>query len=215
MKPKTSKTIRLFNYAPLLADLKTRIRAAQLKAASAVNRELIVLYWHIGREILRSQKVEGWGAKVVDRLAKDLATEFPEMGGFSRTNILRMRAFAAAWEAMEIDPQPVGQFKKRASGDSIVPQGVGQLNAPPEPLPQLAWSANILLLEKLKDPATRLWYACKAVEHGWSRTVLTAQIEMHLHERSGRAITNFDHTLPPTQSHGRAAKIDTFSSRLL
>jgi len=67
-------------YAPLLADLKTRVRAAQVKAAVAVNRELMLLYWHIGREILRAQKAEGWGAKVVERQAKDLAAEFPEMG---------------------------------------------------------------------------------------------------------------------------------------
>ena len=97
-----------FTYAPLLADLKARVRAAQVKAAVSVNRELILLYWHIGREILRAQKAEGWGAKVVERLAKDLAAEFPEMGGFSRTNILRMRAFFAAWEPLEIVPQPVG-----------------------------------------------------------------------------------------------------------
>ena len=84
------------SYAPLLADLKARVRAAQVKAALSVNRELILLYWHIGREILRAQKAEGWGTKVVERLAKDLATEFPEMSGFSRANLLRMRSFYAA-----------------------------------------------------------------------------------------------------------------------
>ena len=165
-------------YAPLLADLKARVRAAQVKAAVSVNRELILLYWHIGREILRAQKAEGWGAKVVERLAKDLAAEFPEMGGFSRTNILRMRAFFAAWEPLEIVPQPVGRLGGKTAVGSIVPQAVGQLrkakvqqpvaqlvsqpvtqfeDAPPEPLALLPWSANIILLEKLKDPATRLW----------------------------------------------------------
>ena len=75
------------SYAPPLADLKARVRAAQVKAAVAVNRELILLYWHIGREILRAQKAEGWGTKVVERLAKDLAEEFPEMSGFSARNL--------------------------------------------------------------------------------------------------------------------------------
>ena len=75
-----------------------------------------------------------------------------------------------------------------------------QLDEPPESLALLPWSANIILLEKLKDPATRLWYARKALEHGWSRAVLTVQIESQLHERSGKAITNFERTLPPTQS---------------
>jgi hypothetical protein len=77
-------------YAPLLAHLKARVRAAQVTAAVAVNRELMRLYWHIGRAILRAQRAEGWGAKVVERLAKDLAAEFPEMGGFLRANLLRM-----------------------------------------------------------------------------------------------------------------------------
>ncbi len=220
-------------YAPLLADLKARVRTAQVRAAVAVNRELILLYWHIGQQIFRAQKAEGWGTKVVERLGKDLAAEFPEMKGFSRSNILYMRAFYAAWEPMEIVQQPVGQLGNGSVGGSIVPQAVGQSadpilsqpvtksrkatrgeadaqivqqpvaqfeDAPPEPLAQLGWSSNIIIIEKVKDPVARLWYACKAVEHGWSRAVLTVQIESRLHERSGKAITNFDLTLPPAQS---------------
>ncbi|MBL9117136.1 MAG: DUF1016 family protein [Verrucomicrobiaceae bacterium] len=204
--------------------MKARVRATQVKAAVSVNRELILLYWHIGREIMRAQKAEGWGAKVVERLAKDLAAEFPEMGGFSTLNLKRMKAFYEAWEPIEIGPQAVGQ-----SASSIVSQAVRQLEddaskpgtraivkqpvsqivsqpvtqfeeEPPEPLTSLSWSANLILLHKLKDPAARLWYARKAVEHGWSRAVLTVQIESRLHERSGKAITNFERTLPPAQS---------------
>jgi predicted nuclease of restriction endonuclease-like (RecB) superfamily len=104
----------------------------------------------------------------------------------------------------EIMQQPVAQLP-----GAIVQQPVGQIVAqpvtqfedtPPEPLVQLSWSSNIILIEKVKDPATRLWYARKALEHGWSRAVLTVQIESRLHERSGKAITNFDRTLPPAQS---------------
>ncbi|MDD5199144.1 MAG: PDDEXK nuclease domain-containing protein [Terrimicrobiaceae bacterium] len=211
-------------YAPLLADLKARVRASQVKAAVAVNRELILLYWHIGREILRAQKAEGWGAKVIEQLATDLSAEFPEIDGFSVRNLKYMRAFADAWEAIEIVQQPVAQLAgtsfQQAAGQ-IAPQPVAQLRkakvqqsvaqlvsqpvtqfegAPPEPLSLLPWSANLILLHKLKDPATRLWYARKAVEHGWSRAVLTVQIESRLHERSGKAITNFGRTLPPAQS---------------
>ena len=83
---------------------------------------------------------------------------------------------------------------------SILSQPVVKLDAPPEPLALLPWSTNLILLHKLKTPATRLWYARKTIEHGWSRTVLTVQIESRLHERSGRAITNCDRTLPPAQS---------------
>lgn len=251
MKPDRAKSLAgaPAGYAPLLAGLKARVRAARVKAALSVNRELILLYWHIGREILRAQKAEGWGAKVVERLAKDLAAEFPEMGGFSYTNLMRMRAFAEAYDALSILPQAVGELgaagttgeilpqavgelnTTAASGEivqqpvgqsgsqivsqpvtqsrrakvqqpagQIVPQPVAQLDGPPEPLALLPWGSNILLIEKVKDSAARLWYARRTLEHGWSRAVLTVQIETRLHERSGKAITNFDRTLPPAQS---------------
>lgn len=217
MKPtKEIKAAVLPNgYAPLLADLKSRVRAAQVKAALSVNRELILLYWHIGREILRAQKAEGWGTLVVDRLAKDLTAEFPEMGGLSARNLKYMRAFVEAWDSISIVQQPVAQLPDRKvpqavaqfsgamirqAAAPIVSQPVTQLDQPPEPLSLLPWGQNLLLLHKLKDPATRLWYARKTFEHGWSRAVLTVQIESRLHERSGKAITNFDRTLPPAQS---------------
>src|SRR5438876_9513406 len=111
--PRLKKSPIPSGYAPLLADLKARVRAAQVKAAVSVNRELILLYWHIGREILRCQQEEGWGAKVVERLAKDLKAEFPEMSGFSPLNLKRMRAFFVAWASLEIAQQPVGQLANR------------------------------------------------------------------------------------------------------
>ncbi len=211
-------------YAPLLAGLKARVRTAQVKAALSVNRELILLYWHIGREILRAQQAQGWGTKVVERLARDLAKEFPEIGGFSELNLKRMRAFYTAWAPVEIVQQPVRllqrpivsqpvtQLPRPEAGQTrgpivqqpvaqIVSQPVTQLaDAPPEPLSLLPWSTNLVLLHKLDDPATRLWYARKTLEHGWSRTVLTVQIESRLHARSGKALNNFARTLPPAQS---------------
>ena len=210
---KKSSALLFTSYAPLLADLKARVRTAQVKAALSVNRELILLYWHIGREILRAQKAEGWGTKVVQRLAKDLAEEFPEMGGFSARNLKYMLAFVETWAAIGIVQQPVALLgATTARGESvsqpvsklaspIVPQPVTQLeDAPPEPLALLPWGTNLVLLHKLKDPAARLWYACKTLEQGWSRAVLTVQIETKLHERSGKAVTNFAQTLPPAQS---------------
>lgn len=217
-KPKKAKRSKLLpsGYAPLLAELKTRVRAAQVRAVVSVNRELIQLYWHIGREILRAQQAQGWGAKVVERLARDLAREFPEMGGFSTRNLKYMRSFVEGWEPIEIVQQPVAQLaapivsqpvtllpksKVQQPVAPIVQQPVRQLeDGPPEPLARLPWSANLILLHKLKDPATRLWYARQAVANGWSRTVLAVQIESRLHQRSGKAITNFAHTLPPAQS---------------
>jgi predicted nuclease of restriction endonuclease-like (RecB) superfamily len=160
-------------YGAVLADLKARVRAAQVRAVLSVNRELIQLYWQIGREILRCQREEGWGAKVVERLAKDLRAEFPEMHGFSRANLLSMRAFSEAYP-----------------DESIVQQLVGQL----------PWGHNVLLRAKIKDPEARLWYARQTLEHGWSRAVLTVQIETKAHARAGKALTNFRRTLPPSQS---------------
>lgn len=96
------------SYQDLLARLKNQIRTAQVRAAVAVNQELILLYWGIGREILHRQASEGWGSKVVDRLARDLRSEFPEMKGLSRTNLLYMRAFAETWPDESIVQQLVG-----------------------------------------------------------------------------------------------------------
>ena len=97
-------------YGEWLAELKSRINSAQQRAALAVNHELISLYWQIGKDILTQQARQGWGSKVIERLAHDLRNAFPDMKGFSRTNLLYMRAFAAAWPDEQIVQQPVGQL---------------------------------------------------------------------------------------------------------
>jgi predicted nuclease of restriction endonuclease-like (RecB) superfamily len=186
-------------YAGLLEDLKDRIRRAQVRAAVAANRVLIGLYWDIGREIVQRQERESWGAKVIDYLAADLRKAFPGRAGFSRTNINRARTFYLAYtKGLTIVPQLVGQLDQ-----PIVPQAVGQLPddpALPQAVSEIPWGHNIILLEKLKDSAQRLWYAQKTLEHGWSRAVLVHQIELDLYGREGRAITNFSQTLPAPQS---------------
>ena len=160
-------------YADWLADLKGRIHGAQQRATLAVNRELVLLYWQIGRDILQRQAAQGWGAKVIERLAQDLRVAFPEMKGFSRANLMYMRAFAQAWPDAEIVQQAVGQ---------------------------LPWGHNLVLLTQLKDPELRLAYAQNAIAHGWSRNVLNIHIETRRLERSGQAITNFEARLPQPQS---------------
>ena len=156
-----------------MPDLKARIHGAQQRAALAVNRELVLLYWQIGRDILARQDREGWGAKVIERLAQDLRSAFPDMKGFSRANLMYMRAFAEAWPDAAIVQQAVGQ---------------------------LPWGHNLVLLAKLKTPEQRLAYAQRAIEHGWSRNVLNIHIERRLLEREGRAVTNFALQLPKSQS---------------
>ncbi len=160
-------------YMDWLADLKTRIHSAQQRAALAVNRELVLLYWQIGQDILARQAAQGWGARVIERLSQDLRSAFPEMKGFSRANLMYMRAFAAAWPDEQIVQQVVGQ---------------------------LPWGHNLVLLSQLKDPAQRLAYAESAITHGWSRNVLNIHIETRLLERSGKVATNFELTLPKPQS---------------
>jgi predicted nuclease of restriction endonuclease-like (RecB) superfamily len=167
------QTISPEGYEDFLRDLKQRIRSAQVKAAFAVNRELILLYWRIGHDILERQNRAGWGAKVIERLASDLHNEFPDMKGFSRTNLLYMRAFAEAWP-----------------DELFVQQVVGQI----------PWGHNLRILDLVKDPEQREWYARAALQHGWSRNVLIHQIESGLHRRQGKAQTNFPQTLPPPQS---------------
>jgi predicted nuclease of restriction endonuclease-like (RecB) superfamily len=161
------------SYPVFLQELKQRIRESQVRASISVNRELVLLYWRIGRDILARQEREDWGAKVIDRLAVDLKSAFPEMKGFSPRNLKYMRAFAEAWP-----------------DEAFVQQAVAQI----------PWGHNVRILDHVKNPRDREWYVQAAIRHGWSRDVLIHQIESGLHKRSGAAVTNFERTLPPPQS---------------
>jgi predicted nuclease of restriction endonuclease-like (RecB) superfamily len=161
------------DYRHWLVELKQRVERARLRAVSNANRELVTLYWQIGREILDRQQQQGWGAGVVDQLARDLKEAFPDMRGFSPRNLKYMRSLAQAWPDVEFVQQPAAQ---------------------------LPWFHLCTLLDKVKDPEQRNWYAGKTLEHGWSRQVLTMQIETAAHARAGSAVTNFRETLPSPQS---------------
>ncbi len=161
------------NYATILTSLKEKIRHRQQQASLQVNTQLLELYWEIGHVILQQQAQQGWGAKVIDRLAKDLKADFPEMKGLSIRNVKYMRAFAEAY--------PDGLFVQAA-------------------LAQLPWYHHITLLDKVKSREERLFYAQQASENAWSRNVMVHQIESQLYGRQGKAITNFAKTLPSPQS---------------
>ena len=156
-------------YASWLAGLKTQIVAARSRAALAVNRELVSLYHKIGTEILERQAREGWGARIVDRLALDLRSEFPDIRGFSRTNLTYMRVFAEKCPRMQIGQQPADQ---------------------------LPWFHIVALISQIDGEDERGWYAAQVLEHGWSRSALVAHIKRRLHTRQGGAVTNFDARLP-------------------
>lgn len=160
-------------YAGWLVDLKTRIHTAQQRASLSVNRELVLLYWQIGQDILVRQVERGWGSKVIERLAHDLRVAFPDIKGFSPRNLKYMRTFAKTWP------------------DIAFVQAV---------LAQLPWYHQLALLDKIKTNEDRRWYAAKAIENNWSRNVLVMQIETRLKERTGTAISNFETHLPKPHS---------------
>lgn len=162
------------DYPQFLAELKQRIREAQVRAALAVNKELVSLYWQIGRMILIRQNEEGWGTQIIDRLSQDLRQSFPEMKGFSSRNLKYMRTLAEAY------PE-----------ESFVQQAVAQI----------PWGHNVRILDYVKTPAERQWYIRKTTEYGWSRAVLVHQIESGLYHREGKALTNFQINLPAPQSN--------------
>lgn len=209
-----SKPLIPAEYASFLVGLKDRIRAAQNRAAQAVNAELVRLYWDIGRLIHERQEREGWGAAVIPRLAADLKNELPELKGFSERNLKRMVQFFEEYpQLFSIGPPPVAQLQDaEATAVAISPLPVAKTRRgrmPKGPLPvaqtpdphlhpivqlivaQLPWAHNVLLMQMVKDLPTRLWYGQQAIENGWSRDGLADRIRVKLHERQGRAVTNF------------------------
>ena len=161
------------DYAAWLAEIKGRIHGERLRLVLASNSVMLMLYWDIGQRILQKQAEQGYGTKVVDRLAADLRDAFPDMKGFSPRNLKYMRAFAAAWPDRELVQQTAAQ---------------------------VPWFHNCLLLDRVQDSATRQWYIAAARREGWSRNVLGLQIEGLAHLRHGKAQNNFPATLPPNDS---------------
>ncbi len=181
-------------YATLLADIKQRVRRAQVRAMLAVNAELIRLYWDIGRVIDERQQQEGWGAGVIPRLARDLHNDLPEEKGFSERNIKQMLAFYREYAQLSFVQQPAAQIETEPK----VPQAAALFTA--ELILALPWTHHAILMAKVKDPATRHWYMQAALEHGWSRSILVMQIETAAHQGQGRAASNFALRLPKPES---------------
>jgi predicted nuclease of restriction endonuclease-like (RecB) superfamily len=169
----SSETIITNEYAEFIETLKTDIQNSQIKAALAVNRELVLLYWRIGGGILAKQKELGWGAKVVEQFSRNLRLAFPSMKGFSPRNLKYMRALAENYADAEFVQQLVAQ---------------------------IPWGHNVRVLDKVKDQTEREFYIRKTIENGWSRDVLEINIETHLYHRQGKAITNFELTMPKPNS---------------
>ena len=203
------------NYTSLLTTIKQRIQNAQVRTALAGNVSMLMLYWDVGNLLVVRQTKEGWGASVLPRLAIDLRDELPEVKGFSVRNLMLMTQFAREYPEFHAIAQPsVALLEDHASDDSNKPSRSANRPLPVAQLPaegtdaaiwqravaQLPWAHNIILIQKVKDLPTRLWYARAAFEHGWSRDVLSLQIDSQAHKRQGKAVTNFERTLPSPQS---------------
>lgn len=185
MSSKTGRFIPDNGYRAFLEEIKHNIQSAQIKAALSVNRSLIELYLTIGERILQKQDEQGWGKSVIERLAQDLRSSFPHLKGFSPRNLWDMRRLSESVRDTPILRQLVAE---------------------------IPWGHNLVLLNKIKDAQEREWYVRKTIENGWSRNILTLQIETNLYHREGKAIANFERTLPAPQSD---LARDTFKSPYL
>jgi|JI8StandDraft_1071087.scaffolds.fasta_scaffold08396_4 predicted nuclease of restriction endonuclease-like (RecB) superfamily len=161
------------SYVELIENLKKQISQARIKAHLAVNKEMITLYWHIGKQILERQNSQGWGTKVIENISKDLRAEFPEMKGLSARNLVYMQTFAKTFPDLKITQQAAAQ---------------------------IPWGHICVIMDKVQGNTTQLWYIQQTLENGWSRNVLNLQIKTDLYARDGKSINNFTNTLPSPQS---------------
>lgn len=161
-------------YRLWLEQVKQKVHASQIKAALSVNKQLIGLYWELGEMIAKKQEKSEWGKAVLDALALDLKSEFPHVSGFSRSNLAYMGQF----------------YRFYHSADEFVQQAVGQI----------PWGHNILIFSRSENLEAACFYLQATMEHNWSRNTLALQMETRLHERQGKAISNFAQTLPAPQA---------------
>lgn len=175
----------------MLQEIKDRIRQAQLKAVMSVNTEMLLMYWDVGRIIAERRSAEGWGTKIIQRLARDIRNELPEIKGFSERNLKRMSFFYNEYAELQIGPPVVAQLPAES--------GTAHNSQLLKLALRLPWAHNILLLG-LKNRAARLWYMEQTLKHGWSKRQLEDHIKHQNHERHGKAVTNFSGQLPSSQS---------------
>ena len=189
------------DYKNWLFEIKSKIKNSQIKAALKVNTELIKLYWEIGAMIVEKQEKAKWGSKLIEQIAKDLKAEFPNLTGFSRSNLYSMKQLYLFYNQSDIIVHQVGGQIESGS-DEIVHQLDGQFKIKDnlQILTQIPWRHNVVIVQKSKDIKEALFYLKKTIENNWSRSVLEYQIETNLYNRQGKAISNFKNTLPKPES---------------
>jgi len=182
-----NKPVNTTEYKEFIKDIKSRIQAAQIKAAVSVNQELLCLYWDLAERITARQQASAWGDGILRQISRDLQSEFPDMKGFSRRNLELMRQWYRFWTGSNpIAKQAVSQLEPAAIGQQLVAQ--------------IPWGHNFVIISKIKEPGEALFYVQQTIQNNWSRAVLTHHIESRLYQREGKAVTNFKATLPAPQS---------------
>jgi predicted nuclease of restriction endonuclease-like (RecB) superfamily len=213
-------------YTEFINTVKHKIREAQIKTVVAANGQMLLLYWQLGNYILENQQKEGWGAKIIQLLSKDLKKEFPTMKGFSERNLKYMRSFSKTYHIdlirlfveieksiknnVQIMQQAVAQIQSIDKQEFIITQQpVAQIHEHDTEalflqsiVSKIQWSHHIVLIDKEPKLGKRFWYMLNTIEHGISRNILAMQIESKLFDRQIKAkkITNFEKTLPPIHS---------------
>jgi predicted nuclease of restriction endonuclease-like (RecB) superfamily len=177
-------------YKKWIVELKDKIQTRQIKAAISVNRELLNLYWELGKEICEKQEKANWGDALIEQLAKDLSAAFPEIKGFSRSNVFYIRKWFLFYRSREIVPQVVGQFDNSLKNNDFQAELVTQI----------PWGHNREIITKCADNSEALFYVRETIKNNWSRAILVLQIESKLYERQGKAIENFQSVLPSPQA---------------
>lgn len=187
-------------YSQWLEDLKQRYQYSQIKAASSVNREMLIFYWSLGRDIVNMKAQSKWGDGFIRRLSDDLRRQLPDARGFSRTNLLYMIGFYQMYSDLNLVPQFEGQLD-----NAVVPQSGGRLSANgiprSEALFMIPWGHHKLIIDRCKGQTEKAWfYIYETLRYNWSRALLLNWLDTHLYERQGKAVSNFGITLPKPQS---------------
>ena len=181
-------------YKIWLESLKNKFRSSQIKASIKVNTTLLEFYWDLGEQIVEKQQEYKWGSGFLEKLSRDLSAEFPDVKGFSYTNVKNIRQWFVFWQ------QLVGELKTTKSQQLVGESSVGKTKQIVSQIFMIPWGHNIAIIQKCKNIDEAIYYVQNTLKNGISRSVLVHQIESNLYERNGKALTNFENTLPPIQS---------------
>ena len=181
-------------YKIWLESLKNKFRSSQIKASIKVNTTLLEFYWDLGEQIVEKQQEYKWGSGFLEKLSRDLSAEFPDVKGFSYTNVKNIRQWFVFWQ------QLVGELKSTKSQQLVGESSVDKTKQIVSQIFMIPWGHNIAIIQKCKNIDEAIYYVQNTLKNGISRSVLVHQIESNLYERNGKALTNFENTLPPIQS---------------